>query len=71
MNFHDTFGRTGKLANVDIVLTVLAGLAIAKYRKIKGKDILKLLFWIFILAEITHIIFGVETPVLKFMGFKL
>ena len=71
MNFHDTLGRTGKLANIDIFLTVLAGLIIARYRNLKGSDILKLLFWVFILAEVAHIVFGAETPVLTFLGIKV
>jgi hypothetical protein len=52
------------IAIVDTVMTVLAGYSIGKYFK---KNVYWTIFWLVVVGEVMHVIFCVDTTVVKWL----
>lgn len=63
-DFHDTMGRIGPLAVVDIVGTIVIAAIYAYYMEI---NVFLSIALFLIAGEIVHFILDVETPVTKFI----
>lgn len=69
--FKDIFGAPGTgvhsirlfdIAVVDTVLTILGAVYLAKY---KGWNVYWTVFWVFVVGEVMHVLFCVDTTVVK------
>lgn len=60
---HDLLGRTFGLANIDLLGTLFIAAFLVWYFKLQ---VVKTVILTFIIGELTHVLFDIQTPITKF-----